>query len=79
MLNILGKRYWFFALSLVIILSGILLLAVRGVPISIDFKGGTLLEVEFASENLPIQPRSKQSTTKWIFPMPRFRPLLMAS
>lgn len=53
MLNILGKRYWFFALSLVIILSGILLLAVRGVPISIDFKGGTLLEVEFASGNLP--------------------------
>lgn len=54
MLNILGKRYFFFALSLVIILAGLLVLAVRGVPISVDFAGGTLLEVQFTSGQAPL-------------------------
>jgi len=53
MLNILGKRYWFFALSLVIIVSGIILLAVKPLPLSIDFKGGTILELQFTSKTLP--------------------------
>ena len=52
MLNILGKRYFFFALSLLIIIPGMIMLAL-GVPLAIDFTGGTLLEVKFASGNLP--------------------------
>jgi len=51
MIDILGKRNYFFALSLVIILPGIIFLiisAVRGnLPLSIDFTGGSLLEVRF--------------------------------
>jgi len=52
-MNILGKRYLFFALSLIIILPGLILLAVNGMPLSIDFKGGSLLEVQFESGFLP--------------------------
>ena len=52
-MNLLGKRYFFFALSLLIILPGIIMLAVNGMPLSIDFKGGTLLEVQFQSGVVP--------------------------
>lgn len=53
MLDILGKRYWFFALSLLLILPGLIIISISGMPLSIDFKGGSLLEVNFASGNLP--------------------------
>lgn len=53
MLNILGKRYYFFAFSLLLIVPGFIVMAIWGIPLSIDFKGGTLLEVEFASGKLP--------------------------
>jgi preprotein translocase subunit SecF len=46
-MNILGKRYFFFGLSLLIIISGLALLFINGVPLSIDFTGGSLLEVAF--------------------------------
>jgi preprotein translocase subunit SecF len=48
-MNILGKRYIFFGLSLLIILPGIITLFAGGLPLSIDFTGGSLLEVSFAS------------------------------
>jgi preprotein translocase subunit SecF len=46
-MNILGKRYIFFALSLLIIIPGLILLFARGVPLSVDFTGGSLLELSF--------------------------------
>jgi preprotein translocase subunit SecF len=49
-MNILGKRYIFFGLSLLIIVSGLILLFVNKVPLSIDFTGGSLLEVAFSGE-----------------------------
>jgi len=51
MINILGKRYLFFALSLLIILPGMVVLAVKKMPLSIDFTGGTLLEVRFETQS----------------------------
>ncbi|PKO02143.1 MAG: protein translocase subunit SecF [Chloroflexi bacterium HGW-Chloroflexi-5] len=53
MLNILGKRYIFFAISFLIIIPGLIMLGINGMPLSIDFKGGTLLEVQFPSNALP--------------------------
>jgi preprotein translocase subunit SecF len=53
MLDILGKRYLFFGISLLLIVPGLIVMAIFGLPLSIDFKGGTLLEVEFASGKLP--------------------------
>ncbi len=53
MIDIIGKRYYFFILSLLIIIPGLIVLAVWGLPLAIDFTGGTLLEVRFESGNLP--------------------------
>lgn len=49
-MNILGKRYWYFALSLLIIIPGIVLIFMGGLPLSIDFTGGSILEVRFIGE-----------------------------
>jgi preprotein translocase subunit SecF len=48
-MNILGKRYFFFALSLVVILPGLIMIAFSGLPLSIDFTGGSLIEFHFDS------------------------------
>ncbi|MGB8984595.1 MAG: protein translocase subunit SecF [Anaerolineales bacterium] len=48
MIDILSKRYLYFALSLLVIIPGLLILAFTGLPLSIDFTGGSLLEVQFA-------------------------------
>ncbi|GAB4496007.1 MAG: protein translocase subunit SecF [Anaerolineales bacterium] len=53
MLNILGKRYLFFGISTLVILPGLLILLIFGIPVSIDFTGGSLIEVSFASGNPP--------------------------
>jgi preprotein translocase subunit SecF len=50
MINILGKRYYFFALSLLVIIPGMIVLIVKKFPLSIDFTGGTLLEVRFETQ-----------------------------
>jgi len=47
-MNLLGKRYLFFAISAIVILPGLIILASGGLPLSIDFTGGSLLEVTFA-------------------------------
>ncbi len=60
MINILGKRYWFFAASLIIIISGLILLFTHGDPRSIDFKGGTLLEIKYTSGVVPSTEQVKK-------------------
>ncbi len=55
MIDILGKRYLFFALSLLVILPGMIVLAIWKLPLAIDFTGGSLLEVKFDS-GTPPQP-----------------------
>ena len=48
-IDIIGKRYYFFVLSLIIIIPGLLLgliMAKNGeLPLGIDFTGGTLIEI----------------------------------
>jgi preprotein translocase subunit SecF len=53
MLNILGKRYLFFAFSFFLIVPGLIVMAIYGLPLAIDFKGGSLLEVQFGSGKAP--------------------------
>jgi preprotein translocase subunit SecF len=50
-MNILGKRYLFFGLSLLIIIAGLILLFVNKVPLSIDFTGGSLLEISLSDQS----------------------------
>ena len=47
MIDILGKKYWYFGFSLLVIAVGLIILATSGMPLSIDFTGGSLLEVKF--------------------------------
>ena len=48
MIDIVGKRYLYFAISALVILPGLLALAIWGPPAAaIDFTGGNLLEVRF--------------------------------
>jgi preprotein translocase subunit SecF len=79
MIDILGKRYWLFGLSLLIIVPGLILLAIGGMPLSIDFTGGTLLELNFTSaspapadilgiyESLQIKDATVQTTDSGAF------------
>jgi preprotein translocase subunit SecF len=45
--DIIGKRYWWFLLSTLIIIPGIISMAVQGFNLGIDFTGGTLLDLKF--------------------------------
>lgn len=47
MIDIVSKRYWYFALSLLIIVPGLIALAVFRLPLAIDFAGGSVLELRF--------------------------------
>lgn len=55
MLDIVGKRYFYFAVSLIIIIPGLIGLILWGFPLAIDFTGGSLLEVRF-QEGRPPEP-----------------------
>lgn len=46
--NIIAKRYWFFLLSALIIIPGLISIAVQGFNLGIDFTGGTLLDLKFS-------------------------------
>lgn len=54
MFEIIKRRYWYFALSFLIIVPGLIALAVWGLPLSIDFTGGTSLEVKFTNTTRPV-------------------------
>lgn len=45
--NIVKKRYWWFALSLLVIIPGIVSLFMQGLNLGIDFKGGSMLDITF--------------------------------
>lgn len=46
-MNIIKRRYLFFLISLLIILPGMLALVFWGLPLAIDFTGGSMLELQF--------------------------------
>ena len=54
MINLLSRRYFFFGLSLILIVPGLIVMAIWKLPLAIDFTGGSLLEVRFDSGQMPL-------------------------
>jgi preprotein translocase subunit SecF len=52
-MKIIKYRYIYFGISLLVIVPGIIALILWGLPLGIDFTGGSLLEVQFVSGNPP--------------------------
>jgi len=48
-LHLVSKRYWFFALSLLVIIPGLIALAIWHLNLGIDFTGGSVIQLQFAS------------------------------
>jgi len=57
MLDIINKRYYFFALSLLIIIPGFVIIFSYGLPLSIDFEGGSLVELEIQFASSPMRDK----------------------
>ena len=51
MYDLIGKKWWFFIFSGIIIIPGIISLILWGLTFSIDFTGGSLLELKFTEKN----------------------------
>jgi preprotein translocase subunit SecF len=52
-MNLIKSRYLYFGISLLVIIPGLIALILWGLPLGIDFTGGSLLEVKFASGKPP--------------------------
>ena len=50
MLNILRRRYWYFGISMLVMIPGILAVAMWGIPLAIDFTGGSKLEIKIEGD-----------------------------
>lgn len=59
--NIVKKRYWWFAISLLIIIPGIISFFVQGLNLGIDYRSGTMLDVTF---NQPVTQTTITETMK---------------
>ncbi len=65
MLSIVKNRKWFYLISIVIIVPGLLALFLWGLPLSPDFTGGTQIEVKF-SKDISTDQITKVASTKKI-------------
>jgi preprotein translocase subunit SecF len=53
MIDIVKRRYLYFGISLLVIIPGMLALIGWGLPLAIDFRGGSLLDVRFNTGTVP--------------------------
>jgi preprotein translocase subunit SecF len=59
-MDIVKRRYLYFGISLLVIIPGMIALLVWGMPLAIDFKGGSLLDIRFDTGSVP---QTSQVTT----------------
>jgi preprotein translocase subunit SecF len=53
MIDIVKRRYLYFGISLLVIVPGMIALLIWGMPLAIDFKGGSLLDIRFDTGTVP--------------------------
>lgn len=53
MIDIVKHRYLYFGISLLVIIPGMIALILWGLPLGIDFRGGSLLDIRFDSGTVP--------------------------
>src|SRR5918995_6138967 len=58
MYDIVGKRNWYFALSLILTIPGLIFIILGGLKPSIDFTGGTEWEVDYAEAPTAVEMTS---------------------
>ena len=51
MIDLIGKKYYFFALSALIILTGLVFYFINGLQLDIQFQGGTLIQMQMPDDN----------------------------
>ncbi|MBI2622249.1 hypothetical protein HYW66_01275, partial [Candidatus Microgenomates bacterium] len=52
-MNIIGKKNWYFLISALVIVPGIIFLLTFGLHLGIDFKGGSRMEYQISNINPP--------------------------
>ena len=52
-MNLIQKRYFYFLISGIVIIPGLIALIIWGLPLAIDFTGGSILEVSFEAGKTP--------------------------
>ena len=57
MIDIVGKRVWYFVFSALIMVPGIVFLLMGGLKLGIDFTGGTIWEIQFQRDIAPLEVR----------------------
>lgn len=50
-MDIIGKKYWYFLISALIIVPGLVSVMLFGLKLSIDYTGGSVLEIQFPERN----------------------------
>ncbi len=68
MINIVKRRYLYFAISLIVIVPGLVVLAIHGLQMAIDFTGGSLLEVTFDSGEAPLPGEIRDLYAEFDYP-----------
>lgn len=64
MIDIIGKKWWYFIFSGFIIVPGIISLILFGINPAIDFTGGTLIELKFQEKNLKVTNENIKSVVE---------------
>lgn len=62
MVDLMGKKYYFFALSILIIVAGFIGYMVNGLVLDIQFQGGTIMEIPMKDGNF--EPRKAEDIVK---------------
>lgn len=68
MINIVKRRYLYFGISLLVIIPGMIALAIWGLPLAIDFTGGSLLDVSFEAGKTPAPAQVVDLYTEFGYP-----------